>query len=83
MNTTSNNHSVLVAVRYAGRDLYTGRPLTHSDYTRSCIHTIVLLRMNTKLLETCKIKVKCTLVQALRLCTGRTAHRGSRGIALL
>ena len=25
-------------------------------------------------------KVKCTLVQALRLCTGRTAHRGSRGI---
>ena len=28
-------------------------------------------------------KVKFTLVQALRLCTGRTAHRGSRGIALL
>jgi len=28
-------------------------------------------------------RVKCTLVQALRLCTGRTAHRGSRGIALL
>jgi hypothetical protein len=26
-------------------------------------------------------EVKCTLVQALRLCTGRTAHRGSRGIA--
>ena len=26
---------------------------------------------------------KCTLVQALRLCTGRTAHRRSRGIALL
>jgi len=25
-------------------------------------------------------KVKCTLVQALRLCTGRTVHRGSRGI---
>ena len=30
-----------------------------------------------------KLKVKCTLVQALRLCTGRTAHRRSRGIALL
>ena len=29
-----------------------------------------------------KGKVKCTLVQTLRLCTGRTAHRGSRGIAL-
>jgi hypothetical protein len=28
-------------------------------------------------------KVKFTLVQALRLCTGRTAHRGSRNIALL
>jgi len=31
----------------------------------------------------CECKVKCTLVQALRLCTGRMAHRGSRGIALL
>ena len=30
-----------------------------------------------------KVKVKCTLVQALRLCTGHTAHRGSRGIAIL
>ena len=30
-----------------------------------------------------KKKVKCTLVQALRLCTGRTAYRGSRDIALL
>jgi len=29
-----------------------------------------------------KKKVKVTLVQALRLCTGPTAHRGSRGIAL-
>ena len=29
-----------------------------------------------------KVKVNCTLVQALRLCTGRTAHRGSRGITL-
>jgi hypothetical protein len=29
------------------------------------------------------VKVKCNLVQALRLCTSRTAHRGSRGIALL
>ena len=30
-----------------------------------------------------KKKVKCALVQALRLCTGRTGHRGSRGVALL
>ena len=30
-----------------------------------------------------KVKVKVTLVQALRLCTGHTAHSGSKGIALL
>jgi len=30
-----------------------------------------------------KVKVKVTLVQTLRLCTGRTAHRGIRGITLL
>ena len=29
-----------------------------------------------------KVKVKVTLVQALRVCTDRTANRGSRGIAL-
>jgi hypothetical protein len=40
---------------------------------------------NTKDLssEEVKVKVKCTLVQALRLSTGCTAHRESRGIALL
>ena len=30
-----------------------------------------------------KLEVKPTVVQALRLCTGRTAHMGSRGIAIL
>jgi len=35
-------------------DLHTGRPPTQSDYTRSCIHTIVLLRMSTGLFETCR-----------------------------
>ena len=30
-----------------------------------------------------KVKVKCTLLQALRLCTGRTTRRGNRGVALL
>jgi hypothetical protein len=35
-------------------------------------------------LRKCEVKgkVKVTLVQALRLCTGRTTQRGSRGIAL-
>jgi len=47
---------VLVAVRYAEFliDLHTRRPLTQSDYTRSCINTVVLLRMSTELLETCR-----------------------------
>jgi len=30
-----------------------------------------------------KVMVQCTLVQAQSFCTGRTAHRGSRYIALL
>jgi len=30
-----------------------------------------------------KVKVKCTRVQTLRLCTGHTAQRGSRDIAIL
>jgi len=41
---------------------------------KQCLDTFVLA---------VKKKVKVTLVQVLRLCTGRTAHRGSRGIALL
>ena len=41
------------------------------------------LRCGSKLMRTApyKVKVKVTLVQALRLCTGRKAHRRSRGIA--
>ena len=39
--------------------------------------------MYARLINIDKGKVKWTLVQALRLCTGRTAHRESRGIALL
>jgi hypothetical protein len=35
------------------------------------------------ILELKNVKVKITLVQALRLCTSLTAHRGSRGRALL
>jgi hypothetical protein len=42
-----------------------------------------LLFLKVELLIFAEVKkVKCTLVQALRLCTGRTAHRRSRGIAL-
>ena len=47
--------------------------LCRSHYTQNKTHNI----------PSWKVKVKVTLVQALRLCTGRTVHRGSRGIALL
>jgi hypothetical protein len=46
------NHSVIVAVRY------TAWPLSQSDYTRSCIHTVVLLRTSTELLETDKRNIE-------------------------
>jgi hypothetical protein len=40
--------------------------------------------MSVKLNVNCSYqKVKCALVQALRLCTGHTAHKWSRGKALL
>jgi len=42
------------------------------NYTHTCEYNIKIVK-----------KVKCTIVQALRLCTGRTAHRGCRDIALL
>ena len=47
------------------------------DYMLSQFQTVVYSSLSQK------VKVKCTLLQALRLCTGRTAHRRSRGIALL
>jgi hypothetical protein len=37
--------------------------------------------LQSKVMEP-KYKVKCTLVQAMRLCTGHTVHRGTRGIDL-
>ena len=49
--------------------------------TACCLASQVCLQLS--LPEVGKVKVKCTLVQALMLCTGRTAHRGRRGIALL
>jgi len=55
---------------------------TYLWYQLRCILTQALCNTKTHAWNISK-KVKCTLVQALRLCTGRTAHRGSRGIALL
>ena len=59
-------HFVLLTWERTQASAMTGRQLT------ACHRTTLKL----------KKKVKVTLVQALRLCTGRTAHRRSRGIAL-
>ena len=62
-----------------------GRPLP-SEKTQTDTNISLLLEVIYEVINTpstySESKVKCTLVQALRLCTGRTAHRGSRGIAL-
>ena len=47
-----------------------------------CVRELLTLRNCNPFQPSIKVKVKCTLAQALRLCTGRTAHMGSRGIAL-
>jgi hypothetical protein len=49
------------------KDLVT-KPRVHENKVHPCTGTEVM--------------VKVTLVQALWLCTGRTAYRGSRGITL-
>ena len=41
-----------------------------------CIPVLIFIYFN-------KVKVRCTLLQALRICTGLRAQRGSRVIALL
>ena len=62
--------------RKHGKIQHRPRAEAHASYSR--------YNCNNKRPGACKgKKVKCTLVLALRLCTGRTAHRGSRGIALL
>jgi hypothetical protein len=48
----------------------------HIDYKQTC-------NSKGKVHPCTGTEVKCTLVQTLRLCTGRTAHKGSTGIALL
>ena len=43
----------------------------------ACILKLTLIMVGQSItIREVKVKVKCTLVQALRLCTGRTAHRG-------
>ena len=65
-------------VRFASRAVFYKQRNVHAALINSKVHFQILFPLITQY----KKKVKCTLVQALRLCTGRTAHRGSRGIAL-
>ena len=44
--------------------------------------TFLIINVSVLIHIISKGKVKVTLVQALRLCTDRTAYRGSRGTAL-
>jgi hypothetical protein len=62
---------------------------TVSQWTIECILCLfnfylyvftILLTLRVQLKQV--VILKCALVQALRICTGRTAHRGSRVIAL-
>ena len=71
----NTSHTVVVKIQIASRKLMLRRPK----------NDIMLLRSKDSPffpLYVVKVKVKVTLVQALRLCIGRTAHRGSRGLAL-
>ena len=60
--------------------------LLDQSFSKFGIRRPINLRMMRHLWVTndvSKVKVMCTLVQALRFCTGRTAYRGSRSTALL
>jgi len=57
------------------------RPSTNTGSMLCTLKTRNVERLLITILD--NVKVKVTLVQALRLCTGLTAHRASRGIALL
>ena len=60
-------------------------PVELYDLNVPCTDIIILIRKHLKTFQNFKESsknVKCTLVQALRLCTGRTAHSRSRGIVL-
>jgi hypothetical protein len=53
-----------------------------SAFWCTCLsYSVITIVLSRQLLHV-KSKVKCTPVQALRLCTGCKTHRGSRGIAL-
>jgi hypothetical protein len=69
----------LLILRENGPSIFESSVTVHVPHF-SLLPSLLLLPQHT-VAKTISV-VKCTLVQALRLCTGRTAHRGNRGIAL-
>jgi len=59
-----------------------GQITLHRSNSNAIRKSIMMAQMDRENVDY-RRKVKCTLVEALRHSTGRTAHRGSRGIALL
>ena len=57
--------------------------LTHTCHMPSPSHSSRFYHPHNIVYAGIKGKLRCTLVQALRLRTGCKAHRGSRGLALL
>ena len=62
---------------------YPGSSKASNAQWRNCEMFVTCLLCGADWICIYEKRKKCTLVQALRLCTGRTAHRGSRGIALI
>ena len=75
MNTSKWTQTTSVVVKILVSHLNMKGTVSGGTSTRKTERTILLCWILSG-------KVKCTLVQALRLCTGRTTHRGSRGIVL-
>jgi hypothetical protein len=64
----------------AGTCCYCWEKILSTDFL---ITPKIAIILRTSYMWYMQLKVKCIFVQALRLCTGCTTHRGSRGIALL
>jgi len=81
--TTKNMHVLTRRYTISWKKVYSHAYLPHERYITWNSEPTHSFPANTG--NECKVKemVKCTVVQALRLCTGRTAHRGSRSMTLL
>jgi hypothetical protein len=71
--------SRLHAIRVNTGQIEFAIPVLEHGHFLDPIHEV---KCNTRKILKSLRKVKCTLVEALRLCTGRTAYRRSRRIAL-